>query len=189
MSSGDKGMLIVCIGMLPRGISSVSGRRRRGSTSYRPMAGWGKNGWRSESPPDLRFSQLTRFSYSSTALVALGPHPSSPALSFTHGSLRPSYPHLLPYPSAINDLGHSLMSKALTPPLALPYPPNPYPGLPKTTTPDEAELYAEGGPFWWRGLAEMKDESLVCGWAAELKAKMGVRRIIGVRVLSLCVSS
>lgn len=103
----------------------------------------------------------------------------SPTLSFTHGSLRPSFPNLTPYPQAINDLGHSLLRKALTPPLAPPYPPNPYSGLPKGSTPAEADLYAEGGPFWWRGLAEVQDEETVCGWAEEVKQKTGVRRIIG----------
>ncbi|WWD16773.1 hypothetical protein CI109_101205 [Kwoniella shandongensis] len=116
--------------------------------------------------------------YSVTALVPLAPHPSAPTLSFTHGSLRPSYPHLTPYPSAINALGHSLLSKALTPPLAPPYPPNPYSGLPKGSTHDEAESYAEGGPLWWRGLAE-REEGQVCLWAEELKGKIGARRIIG----------
>ncbi|WRT65428.1 uncharacterized protein IL334_002371 [Kwoniella shivajii] len=116
--------------------------------------------------------------YSVAALVPLSPHPSSPALSFTHGSLRPSYPNLLPYPSKINELGQSLLTKALTPPLAPPYPPNPYSGLPKGHTREEAELYAEGGPLWWRGLAE-RDENQVCQWAEELKSKIGARRIIG----------
>ncbi|KAK8861325.1 hypothetical protein IAR55_002144 [Kwoniella newhampshirensis] len=116
--------------------------------------------------------------YSVTALVPLSPHPSSPTLSFTHGSLRPSYSHLTPYPSAINALGHSLLTKALTPPLAPPYPPNPYSGLPKGSTHDEAELYAEGGPLWWRGLAD-RGEDQVCPWAEELKGKIGARRIIG----------
>ncbi|OCF30825.1 serine-threonine protein phosphatase [Kwoniella heveanensis BCC8398] len=116
--------------------------------------------------------------YSVTALVPLSPYPSSPTLSFTHGSLRPSYASLTPYPDAINKLGHSLLTKALTPPLAPPYPPNPYSGLPKGHTREEAELYAEGGPLWWRGLAE-KGEKQVCQWAEELKAKTGARRFIG----------
>ncbi|KAK4685445.1 hypothetical protein P7C73_g4704, partial [Tremellales sp. Uapishka_1] len=41
------------------------------------------------------------------------------------------------------------------------------------------ELYAEGGPLWWRGLADVMDDAVVCGWARELQAKLGVRRIIG----------
>lgn len=118
-------------------------------------------------------------SYSTTALVPLGPHKSAPRLSFTHGSLRPSFPWLTPYPSAINGLGHSLLRKALTPPLALPYPPNPYSGLPKGSTSQEAQLYDSGGPYWWRGLAEMQDEQVVCGWAKELQEKLGVKRIVG----------
>ncbi|WVQ78321.1 hypothetical protein IAT38_000406 [Cryptococcus sp. DSM 104549] len=116
--------------------------------------------------------------YSTTALVPLSPFPNAPTLSFTHGSLRPSYPRLTPYPSAINEIGHSLLTKALTPPLAPPYPPNPYSGLPKTSTQDEHEVYAEGGPFWWRGLAE-REEAQVCKWAKELQGKIGARRIIG----------
>lgn len=123
--------------------------------------------------------QLTICSYSSTALVPLSPYPSAPLLSFTHGSLRPSYPNLLPYPDKINALGHSLLSKALSAQVP-PHPPNPYKGIPHDATAEEAELYAGGGPFWWRGLAEMGNEATVCKWADDLKKKMGVRRIIGV---------
>lgn len=65
--------------------------------------------------------------------------------------------------------------------MAPPYPPNPYSGLPKGTTHEEADLYAEGGPLWWRGLAE-REEVQVCEWAKELKQKIGARRIIGVRI-------
>ncbi|WWC59955.1 uncharacterized protein I303_102518 [Kwoniella dejecticola CBS 10117] len=133
--------------------------------------------------------------YSVTAKVPLSPYTHSPALSFTHGSLRPSFPNLLPYPKKINELGYSLLSKALTPPLVPPYPPNPYSGLPKGHTREEAELYAEGGPLWWRGLAEREDEKQVCQWAEELKTKLGVRRIIGghtpnfERIVSRCNGS
>jgi hypothetical protein len=70
-------------------------------------------------------------SYSTTALVALGPYEGSPKLSFTHGSLRPTYSHITPYPDKINEIGYSLLSKALTPPTAKPHPPFPYSGLPK----------------------------------------------------------
>jgi hypothetical protein len=130
--------------------------------------------------------QLTEHSYSTTALVPLSPYPNAPTLSFTHGSLRPSYPQLLPYPSRINELGHSLLLKALTPPLAPPHPPNPYSGLPATATRNEAELYDAGGPLWWRGLAEGEsDDQTACGWARELRDKLGVRRVIGVSLLLL----
>jgi hypothetical protein len=123
--------------------------------------------------------QLTN-SYSSTAKVALGPYPFSPSLSFTHGSLRPSYENLLPYPEKINELGHSLLTRALTLPMAPPHPPNPYSGLPRGTTQEEMDLYSAGGPYWWRGLAEVQDDQVVCQWAEELKEKLGVRRVIGV---------
>jgi hypothetical protein len=41
-------------------------------------------------------------------------------------------------------------------------------------------LYDSGGPYWWRGLAEMQDEKVVCGWAKQLQEKTGAKRIIGV---------
>ncbi|WWC68962.1 uncharacterized protein I206_102898 [Kwoniella pini CBS 10737] len=116
--------------------------------------------------------------YSITAKVPLSPYSFSPSISFSHGSIRPSFSNLLPYPEKINELGKSLIEKALTPPLSPPYPPNPYSGLPKGHTSEEADLYSEGGPLWWRGLAE-REESQVCQWAKELKLKLGVKRIIG----------
>jgi hypothetical protein len=118
--------------------------------------------------------------YSVTARVPLSPFANAPHLSFTHGSLRPSYENLTPYPDVINRIGHSLLARALEPPLPPPYPPNPYPGFPKGTPQGEHNLYDSGGPLWWRGLAEAKNEKVVCGWARELKEKLGVRRIIGV---------
>lgn len=128
-------------------------------------------------------------SYSTTALVSLHSSPSTPSYSFTHGSLRPSFPHLLPYPSRINELGHALLTRALTPPLALPYPPNPYSGLPAGTTRAEQELYESGGPYWWRGLAEQRDDKIVCKWAGQLQKSIGARRIIGVSTVEVCVTS
>jgi hypothetical protein len=64
--------------------------------------------------------------------------------------------------------------------MAPPHPPNPYSGLPRDTTPEEMDLYSAGGPYWWRGLAEVQDDKVVCQWAEELKEKLGVRRIVGV---------
>ncbi|CAK9786716.1 Metallo-dependent phosphatase [Cutaneotrichosporon oleaginosum] len=117
--------------------------------------------------------------YTTTQRVHLAPFKGAPSLSFTHGSLRPSYPHLLPYPDRINELGASLLKRGLTPPMAPPHPPNPYRGLPEGTTPAEASVYDGEGPLWWRGLADVPDEKTVCAWAAELQEKLGVRRIIG----------
>lgn len=122
--------------------------------------------------------------YSVTARVPLSPFAGAPELSFTHGSLRPSYDDLLPYPQRINELGHSLLTRALTPPMAPPYPPNPYSGFPKGTPHDEQELYGSGGPLWWRGLAEATNDKVVCAWAQELQDKLGVRRIIGVSFIT-----
>jgi hypothetical protein len=64
--------------------------------------------------------------------------------------------------------------------MAPPHPPNPYSGLPRGSTAEEMDLYSAGGPYWWRGLAEVQDDKVVCQWAEELKEKLGVRRVIGV---------
>jgi hypothetical protein len=50
------------------------------------------------------------------------------------------------------------------------------------------DLYSAGGPYWWRGLAEVQDDQVVCQWAEELKEKLGVRRVIGVSHPSSCGS-
>jgi hypothetical protein len=74
--------------------------------------------------------------------------------------------------------------------MAPPHPPNPYSGLPRGTTQEEMDLYSAGGPYWWRGLAEVQDDQVVCQWAEELKEKLGVRRVIGVghpsQLLRIC---
>lgn len=63
--------------------------------------------------------------------------------------------------------------------MPLPYPPNPYPGLPASATADEKTLYGPDGVVWWRGLATEEDEELVCEWVDVLQKRLGVRRIIG----------
>lgn len=118
--------------------------------------------------------------YTVTARVPLTPYDSpSRHLAFSHGSLRPDLPLLTPFPSNPNAIGHSLLAKALKKPMPKPYPPYPYPGLPKDATQDEQTIYGENGVLWWRGLATEDDEVKVCEWAKELRNRLGVRRIIG----------
>lgn len=117
--------------------------------------------------------------YSVAAKVSMSPYDVSPSYSFSHGSLNPFFPFLAPFPEKINELGHSLLKRALTPPMAKPHPPNQYEGLPKGTTPEEAELYSQRGPLWARGLAQSPDENAVCKHADNIREKIGVRRIIG----------
>lgn len=52
------------------------------------------------------------------------------ALSFVHGGLAPLYPELLPFPSRINEVAASLLSKLQNRPQPPPHPPAPYAGLP-----------------------------------------------------------
>ena len=101
------------------------------------------------------------------------------ALSFVHGGLAPSFPHLTPYPSSINTLGstflHKLQSRKPQPP---PHPPNHYPGLPATATVAEQYLYGSDGPLWYRGWAMNEDEDEVCKEADDVLKRTGVRRLI-----------
>ncbi|KAJ9106358.1 hypothetical protein QFC21_001504 [Naganishia friedmannii] len=118
--------------------------------------------------------------YTVTARVPLTPYDSpSRHLAFSHGSLRPDLPLLTPFPSNPNAIGHSLLAKALKKPMPKPYPPYPYPGLPKDATRDEQTIYGENGVMWWRGLATEDNEVKVCEWAKELRNRLGVRRVIG----------
>ena len=111
------------------------------------------------------------------------PHPepeddlSHAALSFVHGGLSPSYSNLSPFPTKINELGHSLLSKLQHREQPPPHPPNPYPGLPLDTTDEEAELYGSNGPLWYRGWA-MQDEKKVCSEVDAVLEKTGTRRMI-----------
>jgi hypothetical protein len=99
------------------------------------------------------------------------------AYSFVHGGLAPRYAQLSPFPSAINALGRSLLRKLqhrVQPP---PHPPNAYPGLPSSTTPEEDELYGSHGPLWYRGWA-LNDEEEVCREVGGVLEQTGTRRMI-----------
>lgn len=100
------------------------------------------------------------------------------AVSFVHGGLAPNYPDLTPFPSKINNLGHSLLYKLQhrSPPPA-PHPPNPYPGLPHDATPAEHRLYGTDGPLWYRGWA-LEPEQKVCAAVDAVLQKTGTRRMI-----------
>ncbi|KAJ9104033.1 hypothetical protein QFC19_004167 [Naganishia cerealis] len=118
--------------------------------------------------------------YTVTARVPLTPYDSPyHHLAFSHGSLRPDLDLLTPFPSNPNAIGHSLLAKAIHKPMPKPYPPYPYPGVPKDATQDELTIYGENGVMWWRGLATEDNEAKVCEWAKTLQNRLGVRRIIG----------
>lgn len=100
------------------------------------------------------------------------------AMSFVHGGLAPQYPDLTPFPSKINNLGHSLLRKLQqrSPPPS-PHPPNPYPGLTEDATPAEHRLYGTDGPLWYRGWA-LEPEQKVCNTVDAVLEKTGTRRMI-----------
>lgn len=100
------------------------------------------------------------------------------AISFVHGGLAPQYPDLTPFPSRINELGHSLLHKLQhqNPP-PLPHPPHPYPGLPHTATSAEHRLYGTDGPLWYRGWA-LDPEHKVCAEVDDVLRRTGTRRMI-----------
>jgi hypothetical protein len=100
------------------------------------------------------------------------------AISFVHGGLAPTYPHLTPYPSAINALSRSLLHKLqYQSPQPPPHPPNPYPGLPADATWQEERMYGNDGPLWYRGWA-LDGEKEVCSSVDGVLHKTGVRRMI-----------
>ncbi|KAH8100831.1 hypothetical protein BXZ70DRAFT_1077448 [Cristinia sonorae] len=100
------------------------------------------------------------------------------AISFVHGGLAPTYPDLTPFPSRINELGHTLLRKlqAQDPPPA-PHPPNAYPGLPHSATASEQRLYGNDGPLWYRGWA-LDPEDVACSRVDDVLQKTGTRRMI-----------
>ncbi|KAI0058684.1 Metallo-dependent phosphatase [Artomyces pyxidatus] len=99
------------------------------------------------------------------------------AYSFVHGGLAPDYPDLTPFPSAINDLGRSLLRKLQERPQPPPHPPHAYPGLPDSATHAERALYDTDGPLWFRGWA-LGEEHKVCHAVDAVLAKTGTRRMI-----------
>ncbi|KAJ7170825.1 Metallo-dependent phosphatase-like protein [Mycena crocata] len=105
-------------------------------------------------------------------------HPiSHSALSFVHGGLSPTYSNLAPFPTKINELSSSFLSKLQNRPQPAPHPPNPYPGLPYGTTHEEAELYDSNGPFWYRGWATDAEDK-ACVDVEKVLARTGTRRMI-----------
>ncbi|KAG9000408.1 hypothetical protein FRB94_005462 [Tulasnella sp. JGI-2019a] len=107
------------------------------------------------------------------------------ALSFCHGGLAPSYSNLTPYPSAINDIGTTLVTRLQDRKVQpLPHPPFPYEGIPADATDDERELYGGYGPLWYRGWAE-DDEDVVCKAVTGVLKKIGVKRLVMGHTLNL----
>jgi hypothetical protein len=99
------------------------------------------------------------------------------AYSFVHGGLAPSYPRFSPFPSAINEVGYSLLRKLqhrVQPP---PHPPHPYPDLPSSATREERALYESDGPLWYRGWA-LNSEEEVCRDVDGVLEKTGTRRMV-----------
>ncbi|KAF9036262.1 Metallo-dependent phosphatase-like protein [Panaeolus papilionaceus] len=99
------------------------------------------------------------------------------ALSFVHGGLAPDYPELTPFPTRINDVATSLLSKVQNRRQPAPHPPHAYPGLPVGTTPEEHRLYDASGPLWYRGWA-MDEDSVVCAKVDDVLQRTGTRRMI-----------
>jgi len=99
------------------------------------------------------------------------------AYSFVHGGLAPGYPQLSPFPSAINDIGHSLLRKLQRRVQPPPHPPHPYPDLPSGATREERALYESDGPLWYRGWA-LNSEAEVCREVEPVLEKTGTRRMI-----------
>ncbi|KAF9267871.1 Metallo-dependent phosphatase [Marasmius fiardii PR-910] len=99
------------------------------------------------------------------------------AISFVHGGLSPSYENLVPFPTKINELGTTALRKLQRREQPPPHPPNTYPGYPVGTTQEEATLYDENGPLWYRGWALDSDEQ-VCKDVDEVLKKTGTRRMV-----------
>lgn len=99
------------------------------------------------------------------------------AYAIVHGGLAPHYPKLTPYPSAINELGKSLLEKLYARGSVEPHPPGRYPGLPDDATQEEEDLYGTDGPLWYRGWA-LGSETEVCAAVDGVLNRTGTRRMV-----------
>jgi len=91
--------------------------------------------------------------------------------------LSPTYGELTPFPTRINEIGDSLLKKLQHRKQPPPHPPHEYPGLPRSATREEHELYASNGPLWYRGWATDSEEQ-VCKDVETVLAKTGTRRMV-----------
>lgn len=92
---------------------------------------------------------------------------SVPQANFVHGGIHPMWAQR--GLDEINDVGHSLLRKALSA-KRIDY-------LPDDATPEERNLYAEKGPLWYRGFA-LDEEAEVCDEAHDSRQLLGVRHLI-----------
>ncbi|CAO1627654.1 unnamed protein product [Sympodiomycopsis kandeliae] len=100
-------------------------------------------------------------------------HYSSPRANFVHGGIHPEWANL----DDIVSTGHSLLSKALT------YASDPSNDLlrghlPPDTTPHEAQIWSENGPFWYRGYATEPSDHKICHLAKQATRSLGVDWLI-----------
>ncbi|KAF8340427.1 Metallo-dependent phosphatase-like protein [Cantharellus anzutake] len=150
---------------------SVAERQRIIST------GWIGAAWRTNYTITSRLPLHPSLGPPNTDYTPSGSPLSHAALSFVHGGISPTFMQATPYPSRINNLGSSLLSKLQRRKQPPPHPPNPYPGLPTDASKDEHELYGSNGPLWYRGWA-LEDERKVCKDIDAVLDKTGTRHLI-----------
>ena len=139
--------------------------------------GWIGAAWRTNYTITSRLPLHPSLGPPNTDYVSSDSSLSHAALSFVHGGISPTFLQSTPYPSRINKIGSSLLSKLQRRKQPPPHPPHPYPGLPIHSNQDEHELYGSNGPLWYRGWA-LEDESKVCKEIDNVLDKTGTRRLI-----------
>lgn len=115
--------------------------------------------------------------YNVTANVALLPNAArgiiddwvtSSSITFVHGGITPHWANM--GTDAINELGHSLLLKALSSPS------EEY-DLPNNITKPELALWSSDGPFWYRGYAT-DDETTACALVQQALHGLGSYRMV-----------